>query len=425
MFKNIFYIVILLTALNLIPFETATAQEKSAADSASVKKPASATVGATASDAGFSIKSSDNNFALKFKGLIQADTKVFVDDFNKAANDQIGLRNARLDFQGILYKDFEFRLLSEYGDAKAGDLLDSYLEYKKYSILSVRIGKQKPQVGLEKVQARNALLFAESPLSDNLVPNRDIGILFYGKVNFLTTSYSFGIFDGVENRGQLDNDLNDQKEVHGRIFLEPFQKSEDNFLKGLGFGVSGTFSDRASEVRPSYKTSGRTDFFKYKTDVNSARKHFRISPQGYFYWNSLGLSGDYVQSTQKFVLSTNSAELDTKAWSFSASYVLFGGVPSFNSVKPETNFDPDNGTWGALEVAVRLSSLKIDNKAFPIFADPTKYPGQADASGFGINWYLNKAVKVVFNYEQTNFKSKSAVKFPSEKLVLTRVQFAF
>lgn len=424
MLKNIFYIVILLTVLNLIPSETATAQDKSAADSASVKKPAPVTFGVTASDAGFSIKSSDNNFAFKFKGLIQADTKFFVDDFKKAANDQIGLRNARLDFQGILYKDFEFRLLTEYGEAKAGDLLDSYLEYKKYSVLSVRIGKQKPQIGLEKVQSRNALIFAESPLSDNLVPNRDIGILFYGKINIISTSYSLGIFDGVENRGQLDSDGNDNKEIHGRIFFEPFQKSEDSYLKGLGFGIASTYTDKSSGVLPTYKTSGRTTFFSYLATVNSAGKHLRISPQGYFYLSNLGLSGDFVQSNQNFTVSGNTVELETKAWSFSTSYVLFGGIPSFNGVKPETNFNPDEDTWGALEIAFRLSSLRIDDRAFPLFADPAKSPNQADATAFGINWYLNRAVKVVFNYEQTNFKVKTG-NIPAEKLLLTRVQFAF
>jgi phosphate-selective porin OprO/OprP len=52
----------------------------------------------------------------------------------------------------------------------------------------------------------------------------------------------------------------------------------------------------------------------------------------------------------------------------------------------------------------------------------------ARAWGIGVNWYLNKNLKLAANYEQTYFRksalSAGAVR-PDEKTFLQRLQFAF
>ena len=67
----------------------------------------------------------------------------------------------------------------------------------------------------------------------------------------------------------------------------------------------------------------------------------------------------------------------------------------------------------------------MDKAPFPFFADPEATQG-ARAWALGLNWYFNKNVKLVLNYEQTDFFRTSLGKRPSpEKLFLERIQFKF
>jgi phosphate-selective porin OprO/OprP len=50
--------------------------------------------------------------------------------------------------------------------------------------------------------------------------------------------------------------------------------------------------------------------------------------------------------------------------------------------------------------------------------------------GVGLNWYLNKNVKAVLDYEQTSFDGGAAngslvANRPAEKVIFTRLQLAF
>ena len=66
-------------------------------------------------------------------------------------------------------------------------------------------------------------------------------------------------------------------------------------------------------------------------------------------------------------------------------------------------------------------------KPFPTFANPGTSASEADAIGFGINWYANRNVRTSLNYIHTNFKGgeNGTVTREDEDAVLTRLQLAF
>jgi phosphate-selective porin OprO/OprP len=106
--------------------------------------------------------------------------------------------------------------------------------------------------------------------------------------------------------------------------------------------------------------------------------------------------------------------------------VLTGEDASYRSVSPATPFDLTRGTWGALEVAARYGELHVDKDAFPFFADPTRAARVAESWGIGLNWYLNRNVKLQWNYEQTDFTGGGAQgERPKERAILSRFQVAF
>ena len=108
------------------------------------------------------------------------------------------------------------------------------------------------------------------------------------------------------------------------------------------------------------------------------------------------------------------------------TWVLTGENGTYRGVAPKHAFDTKNGALGAFELTGRYHVLTIDDKAFPVFANPAAAARSAKAWAAGINWYLNRAVKIQADYEQTHFKGGAATgdrKTANE--ILTRFQVGF
>jgi phosphate-selective porin OprO/OprP len=82
---------------------------------------------------------------------------------------------------------------------------------------------------------------------------------------------------------------------------------------------------------------------------------------------------------------------------------------------------------GAWELTARVSGLDVDDDAFPIFANPATAATEALTYGVGLNWHLNRNLKVTLNYGHTDFEAVPGNPYAtqSEDTILTRVQFSF
>lgn len=379
-----------------------------------------------AGEGGFFLQSGDGDFQLKLGGYMQTDGRFFVDN-DDAGTDQFVLRRLRPVLQGTVYRHFSFKIMPEFGEGKEGEILDAYLDFHYFPELTLRAGKFKAPVGLERLQSSKYLLFVERSLTDNLVPNRDTGIQLHGKLFGSSLSYALGVFNGVQDRGSADSDANDGKTLAGRLFLEPFRNSGRGYLKGLGVGLGGSWTQKGSQTLPTYKSSGRETFFRYLTGVSGEGTHYRFSPQGYYYLGPFGVLGEYVGSFQEVRLGVTERELNNRAWQVAVSYVLTGENASYRGVKPSRPFAPGKDGWGAVELAARFSELKVDHDAFPLFASSTASARKAQDFTLGVNWHLDQNVKAVLNYEQTEFDGggAGARDRETEKAALFRLQLAF
>lgn len=390
----------------------------------------------TAGSDGFALKSADGNSVLKLKGQLQADSRWYLDDDAHNGTDTFLIRRARPTLEGTFFRDFDFRLMPDFGNDSVA-LFDAYMEWRHWPWLKVRVGKFKPPVGLEQLQEDPCTEFAERGLPTDLVPNRDIGVQLGGDMWGGVVQYQVGVFNGVADgvNGGIDN--GDAKDVEGRVFLEPFKKTDIEPLRGLGFGVAGTIGDQTGTATspnlPSFKTVGQNTFFSYITSTNAPGasiangRRIRLSPQGYYYWGPLGLLGEYVLSEQVVTRGASADRLRDTAWQVLGSFVLTGERASFKGVTPRKPFDLKKGDWGAFEVVGRISQLDVDNDAFPTFANPAVSASRATEWGVGLNWYLNGNVRLYLDYEQTAFDGGAAggKDRDTERVVFTRAQVRF
>jgi phosphate-selective porin OprO/OprP len=388
--------------------------------------------GVSAGKDGFSIKTADGKFALRLRGLIQADARFYVNDSANAAINTFLIRRARPILEGTLWKYLAFRIQPDFGQGQAV-LFDAYSDVTVAPVLAVRVGKFKPPVGLERLQAVSDVVFAERALTVNLVPNRDVGLQLSGGLSGGALAYQVGVFNGVPDLGNGDGDVSDAKDFAGRLFLQPFRRGQ---LQGLGVGIAGsTGIERGTALLPalpSYRTGGQQTFFRYRSDGTAPNTTFadghrrRLVPQAYFYTGPLGLLGEYAISWQEIRRVAATAGLKHTAWQVTGSFFVTGEKASFTSAAPKHPFDPASHAFGALELVARYNKLGVDDAAFPLYANPATSARKAKAWAVGANWYLARSIKLVVDYEHTTFSGGAAVgDRRAENFVVSRVQYAF
>lgn len=437
---------------------------------------------------GFSLKSADGSSELRLRGQIQVDGRYFVNGDGVAsgstnataaqAADTVLLKQFRPIFQGKLWDKYEFLLTPDFGGGKT-IVQDAYIDAKFNPWLQVKAGKQKTPFGLERLQGDADGKFTERSLVNNLVPNRDIGVQLHGAIAGNTVEYALGYFNGVidgnssDNYTNADTDNNRDKDYVARIFATPF-KNDTGFLQGLGFGLAATYSNLSGSGKgsntttaqsatesnlPSFRSAlGQLSNFKYlsnkaltavagvattaeTTDGTYADgQRLRWSPQFYYYNGQFGLFGEYVQVEQNVSriptgLAKRHDKLKNDAWQIAANWIITGEDASYGSPTVLHPFNLDTGDLGAWELVARYSELNVDDKAFvgtktTSYADPTASISKASAWATGVNWYLNRNLKLALDYEQTSFNdgwTTGAVKSdrPTERVLSTRLQLGF
>ena len=133
-------------------------------------------------------------------------------------------------------------------------------------------------------------------------------------------------------------------------------------------------------------------------------------------------------SSQRVRRGTTRADVQATAWQISGQWALTGEKESARGiVSPRHNFDRSNGGWGGFELTARFSQLVVDDSAFPFYANPSVAAKTANDSVVGVNWFLNKFVKLTGQYENITFDggAPNGGDRPAERGVFTRVQFAF
>ncbi len=384
----------------------------------------------TASQDGFALKSKDGNFQLKLKGQIQADSRSFIADDTQPGTNTFLLRRVRPTLEGTVFKHFDFRLIPDFGNGTT-TLQDVYINFKYWKKASIRAGKFKSPVSLERLQSDPTALFVESSLASNLTPNRDVGVDLYGEFLNGAVNYDLAVLNGVADGSSADLDVHDDKDLVARIFALPFKNTDHDSLKKLGIGIGSSFGNAhgstSSSNLPSFRTGGQQTFFSYSTGTFADGTRFRIVPQGYYYYGPFGVMGEFALSSQEVRKGTTTSAIKNSAWQIQSFYVLTGEDASYNGVTPRNNFDPANKTLGAFEVVSRFAWLNADEDNFTGFADSLTSAKEAMAWTIGFNWYLNKNLKFATDFEETFFQGGNANggDRETENVLLNRFQVAF
>ena len=394
---------------------------------------------------GLSVSSGDSNFVFQLHGLLQTDNRTYFDDGGNHANDGFVLRRARPIFSGTMFRDFDFIFTPDFGGSTV-QIVDAFLNYRYQPWIQLRAGKFKAPIGLEQMQGDPATAFNERSLVTGLMPARDLGFMLWGDVGAGTFNYGIGVFNGQgDARNAGTTDFEDHREFTGRVFLQPFKKTDVKILKGFGIGVGGSYGNVFSNAtglpsttggtQPGYYTEAQQQFFAYTNGAVANGDHWRISPQASYYLGPVGILGEYAISEQRVSRGTaplTSTWLKHTAWDVTGCLVLTGEDASYTGVTPKHPFDLSAGHWGAFQIVGRYSGMDVDNAAFPLYVLPGSATG-AQAWSVGLNWFLNRTLRINTSFTRTTFNGSrdSGANPPAnitrqpEEALITRLQLAF
>lgn len=432
----------------------------------------------TAGEKGFGLQSLDKNFDIKLRGFIQADARYFDHGISglhtgKAGDqlepsDNLLIRRARINIEGTVFGKYGFRITPDFAGSSV-TLADAYVDANWLPEFRVRAGKFRPIVEFERLQSSPDYKFNETSLVTNFIPTRDVGLQISGDFAGNTLNYTVAYVNGANDGASGPNaDVDTDKEWQARLFYTPF-----GLFQGLGVGIAATHTnthgDTGRTALSSYRTSGQEAFFGYRSDRNIAAatnpvttasldtvyadgKRDRLIPQVHYFKSNFGAFAEYISEEQVLTREVVDAatpannlkrtdEVKNDGWALTAAWTVTGEEQSLKGIKPFNNFDVAKGGAGAWELVFRASELSIDEDVFKdaagvvggkgSFAESNRAAQKASNLGLGVNWYLNKVIKVAVNYEETRFEGGAGtVKAnpedrDAERVLIGRVQANF
>ncbi len=345
-------------------------------------------------------------FFIDLKGRIDLDA---IYGSENSPSSSFNVRRARFGLITTFQERYKAKVIGAFDDGRAS-VKDVYLEAELKDFLKLRLGHFKVPIGFERIQDSRDVPFAERSIStNNLTSDRDIGIMMHGDVYNEVFSYGLGVFNGDGSSSGGDNDS--QKEVMLRSELKLLALSGAEFFKNLkiGGGIAIGFGDEGPIHGGTLSTRGGLEFLTTNPAAEYDGWHIRSSLEVSHFVGPFSFMYEYLSSFQTEILlgstpTTFTHNIVVGGHTISLAYNLTGETATFGALQPNSRFSLDDGTWGALQLATRISFISVDDMHFD--ADTDAGPLFIGATGateldLALNWYLNENMVFKLNYNQT------------------------
>ncbi len=373
---------------------------------------------------GYLMQSDDSEFELRFNALLQTDARIYTNTMNPVVND-IDMPRMRMYFSGRMTRPFEYQL-SFQRSTNSLDVLNAFINIHYDDRFQLKIGRYKPPYTFEwyKMSIWEMLTPDRSPFALNFGPNRQVGVMPWGFLFKERLEYAVGVFDGPRNSYQ---DSNNAKDVMALLDYKPFFQSGNLALKNFAIGGS---LDQGYENNPLVPAMLRTStsassntlsstsgdslisvpFLAFNNNVRERGERQLFEIHSSYFYKGLSLLGVWDVGHNGFGLTTPGARpvnLPVSGFMLQSAYLLTGETRErLSLVDPIRPFNPRRGQFGlgAVELQARYSELALGNQVFTGgLADPNLWSNRVDLLDVGVNWYLNKFVKVYVDWEHAVF----------------------
>jgi phosphate-selective porin OprO/OprP len=372
---------------------------------------------------GFRWGTEDNEITLGVRALQQLDARIYANSNQEYASSGIFNPRTRFYFEGHLTRPigYEFSFQESYNTT---NLLDSYLNYRFSDGFQLRLGRYKTPFTYEwyRVHVWHLLAPERSLFATNFEGQRRFGFMGWGSLFDNRLEYAVGSFDGQRNSFV---DYISHQDIMGFLNIKPFEPWADSFLQNLQMGGSVDAGIENNPLTPAVLTtsappspstltpgSAFVPFLAFNNGVMERGYRALWELHAAYYYQGLSVLGAWDSGFQDYAFGTSGprpVRVPTGGYSVQAGYILTGEtIRDRTLIDPLSPFDlrPGHFGLGALELIARFSDLSLGRQVFTSgLANPNLWTNHTQMVDVGFNWYLNKFVKVYFNWEHAIFGS--------------------
>jgi phosphate-selective porin OprO and OprP len=339
---------------------------------------------------------------------------------------QIDIAKRRVGFEGAVgdYADFQV----EYEIDDADPWRDVFVNVSPIRQVQLKFGKFKLPFGLEENTGSANLDFARRSLaSRTLAPGRDRGVMVHGEVLDRFLIYEAGQFDhdGANAATHSAERVTGERTRAFRIVGVPLRRLPDE-IDDLTIGAAWTESTLNGEGFSSIhaQTTLGDDFWESIWLVNGTRTRRGIEAR----WRPgpFAIAAEHIRLTeQRLGLSVEDSDLSPIAstgWYVSGTWAVTGDAKEEGLIATK---HPIGKGIGAVELGVRLEGLEVGSgtaEAASLSPRAETIVGNSlKAVTFGVNWYLNRWLKVQANIIRETITDPSQGPLPSQPTYWGRV----
>jgi phosphate-selective porin OprO and OprP len=372
-------------------------------------------------------------FRLAFRARVQADK--FTSDIEPADSKDLtqDIARRRIGVEGRVANAIDFQIEYELADDDAWR--DVYVNVRQFEFAQFQVGKFKQPFSVDETTGAANLDFVYRSLAaSTLSPGRDVGYMVHGRAVKRIVRYEFGVFehDGRNAKPRKADRVFGGRTKTGRIGVSPFEGSKSHLadlLVGMSFSTSNVL-EGFSGIRGQSVLGAKFFDSEYWVNGKRDRRGFEVR------WRPgpASVKAEWIRVTDErigeSVEDTAATPLRATGWYVSGTFAVTGDRKSDGLDNPKRPLL--QGGYGAIEVAVRIESLRFDTTSTDGL--PSTSPrsdvivGNADhVTTFGVNWYANKWIKVQFNIVREKLDDASLGPLPDKALIwsrLFRIQFS-
>ena len=344
---------------------------------------------------GFFLRSPDEkSFQIRFRGYTQFDARCFTDG-RRRRHRHVHLPARAPDRRGHARRRASTSASCRTSRTARSSLQDAYV--------NLRYLPEAPAPGRASSRRRSGssgssrpprMMFIERALPTLLVPNRDLGVMVHGRSAAKGWS-SYQLAPDERRHATAARATTSTPTTartwSARIFVQPFQDS----TPGVARGPRPRLRRRATATQnggapASYRSPGPGDLLllprRRRADASPATARIRYSPQVYYYWGPFGAARRVrARRTRDVTLRAGSdgATLDNDAWQIAAQLRADRRervVQGRRAARGRST--PDEGGWGACEIAGRYHELHVDEDVVRPSASPIRLASAENAKAW-------------------------------------------
>ncbi len=386
---------------------------------------------------GLRFETADGNFKLKVGGRLFIDMAwqsaddaflVIVGD-TEADADAAFIRTARIELEGTIYKNIEYKLQYDFAKSAVVSVKDAYVGIKNLDVIgTLRIGNSKQPVGLEQITSSKLTTFMElATPSQAFTQGRRIGFLVLNNgpkdqegIHRLT--WQFGVYRPSDpDSGSISSE--DGYEFIVRLTGLAIHVPDERGARLLHLGVSFQYRSPESDAArfASRGTVGRGPAF-LDTDAIASDSVSIVGFEVVYNVASLSVQAEAFLAE---VDAQTGSDPSFSGWYVTVSYFLTGehrpyrdSSAVWNPVVPKKNWHDGSGGAGAWEIAFRFDTTDLNDTDAGI--DGGEWVGDTS----GVNWYWNPNARVMFNFVHGELEDLAGVEGDIDAFMM-RFQVSF